>query len=109
MSSTHNQSFINVVSWLLVLVLVLLQLGYVAFAADTYGVNQTSNDVNGWFEIMGKLAGAERTTVLRDRIMAAWKYVHCLPYVNQNKVRHRSLCTENKGPSRPRRFMFCVR
>ncbi|CAD6195324.1 unnamed protein product [Caenorhabditis auriculariae] len=63
----------------------LAKLGYVAFAADTYGKNGAANTTDGNFAIMNALLG-NRTTVLRDRILKAWEYVNTLKFVDKTKI-----------------------
>ncbi|PIO53292.1 hypothetical protein TELCIR_25380, partial [Teladorsagia circumcincta] len=62
----------------------LAKLGYVAFAADTYGVGVASNDTNTNFATMAQML-AQRTTVLQQRVRAAWNLVKQLPYVDSQK------------------------
>ncbi|CAP27254.1 Protein CBG07103 [Caenorhabditis briggsae] len=69
----------------------LAKLGYVAFAADTYGKGKAAPDVPGNFAIMGQLLG-NRTTILRNRILANWNYVKALPYVDTNKIGSIGFC-----------------
>ncbi|CAO4367920.1 unnamed protein product [Caenorhabditis nigoni] len=69
----------------------LAKLGYVAFAADTYGKGKAAPDVPGNFAIMGQLLG-NRTTILRNRILANWNYVKALPYVDTNRIGSIGFC-----------------
>ena len=63
----------------------LARLGYVVFVADTYGKNVTAPDVNGYFGIMGGLLAA-RTTILRGRILAAWKQINSYDFVDKKRI-----------------------
>ncbi|CCD73621.1 Dienelactone hydrolase domain-containing protein [Caenorhabditis elegans] len=69
----------------------LAKLGYVAFAADTYGKGKAAPDVNGNFAIMGQLLG-NRTTILRNRIISAWTYVKGLSFVDTNNIGSIGFC-----------------
>ncbi|CAI2347193.1 unnamed protein product [Caenorhabditis sp. 36 PRJEB53466] len=69
----------------------LAKLGYVAFAADTYGKGKTASTVDGNFAIMGSLL-ANRTTTLRNRIVSSWNYVKALPFVDTNNIGSIGFC-----------------
>lgn len=69
----------------------LAKLGYVAFAADTYGKGKAAPDVPGNFAIMGQLLG-NRTTILRNRILSSWNYVKSLPFVDNNRIGSIGFC-----------------
>ncbi|KAK6052915.1 carboxymethylenebutenolidase, partial [Cooperia oncophora] len=61
------------------------QLGYVAFASDVYGIGVASNDTNTNFGTMAAML-AQRTTVLQQRIRAAWDLVRQLPFVDNQRI-----------------------
>uniref|UniRef100_A0A8R1HS85 DLH domain-containing protein n=1 Tax=Caenorhabditis japonica TaxID=281687 RepID=A0A8R1HS85_CAEJA len=69
----------------------LAKLGYVAFAADTYGKGKAASTVDGNFEIMGVLL-ANRTTTLRNRILSSLNYVKALPFVDENRIGSIGFC-----------------
>ncbi|CAI5442337.1 unnamed protein product [Caenorhabditis angaria] len=63
----------------------LAKLGYVAFAADTYGKTGSTETIEGNFEIMKHILG-NRTTILRERILAAWTFINSLDFVDSNRI-----------------------
>lgn len=60
-------------------------MGYVAFAADTYGKDWAFSSLDESFAMMGAMMG-NRTTTLRSRILAAWSFVNNLSFVDKNRV-----------------------
>ncbi|CAB3403746.1 unnamed protein product [Caenorhabditis bovis] len=69
----------------------LARLGYVAFAADTYGKGKAADTVDGNFAIMGAML-QNRTTTLRSRIMSSWNYVNSLKFVDTSRIGSIGFC-----------------
>ncbi|KAI6242585.1 DLH domain-containing protein [Aphelenchoides fujianensis] len=67
------------------------KLGFVAFAADVYGKDVKPQTREEAFEVLGKFRSA-RSTLLRNRLLAALNFVKSLPNVDHEKIASIGFC-----------------
>jgi cbb3-type cytochrome oxidase subunit 3 len=85
------------ISFLLFFIFIILfQLGFLAFAADVYGKGKRGTTREENYALM-KPYRENRSTLLKNRLLAALNYVKSLDFVDPTKVRKRSFFTHHRG------------